>query len=658
MSRPVRKAECPNCGGPIEMKLGSAHALVCPYCRFSVLRTGTELLALGKVADLVPTAADFAVGDVLAIGGHEALVGGRVQRDHGRGPWDEYFVEIDQQRWGWLAKAQGRWMLTYATEPTAALPPWNVMQPGQRGGLPGAEGSWVVQERGAARVVSAEGELPEPVASGDRGHYVDLAAEGGGIATIDYGDGSDAPQLFVGRELGPGDVRVVNAAMGERPQEKVEVSRLRCPTCGAPVPIRAPEITQRAACPSCDSLLDFGGGSLRMLKKLNQMKAQPAIPLGSEGTLFGEKLVVIGFMTRTTRVEGETFHWREYLLWCDEGERSRSRYRWLMEDNGHWIYLWPVSTADVRPGSMTCSFDGRSHKLFSAVTGQVSHVQGEFYWQVEAGESAELKDFIKPPRVISQERSYGPGGIGEEVWSAGEHVDRKELWKAFSLPGSPPPQHGVGVVQPNPVKLGFTAVVAALLLIGFCVVSAMFEIVPSGTVVMSSPLNVPVSPSSRGEPDTTAHHVTTSPPFALARATPLKIEVASRADNQYLGVVGALVNQETGEVADFYVDAGYYHGVSGGESWSEGSQNETAYLSSVPPGSYVLRLDPFWQSYPQPGAPSTLTPPSANVTVTAGKRSPYTMLIVLGLLLMPLILAVSRHNEVEKRRLQNSNILG
>ena len=72
-----RAMGCPNCGGPIEMKLGTSWVVVCPWCRHTVMRTDRDLQTLGKVADLVPTAPAHAVGDSGTVGGHPILVGGR-----------------------------------------------------------------------------------------------------------------------------------------------------------------------------------------------------------------------------------------------------------------------------------------------------------------------------------------------------------------------------------------------------------------------------------------------------------------------------------------------------------------------------------------------------------------------------------------------------
>ncbi|HEX5656082.1 MAG TPA: hypothetical protein VFX59_02760 [Polyangiales bacterium] len=59
----ARQAECPNCGAPIAWQLASSQAAVCTYCQLSVVRSARSLEAIGRVAELVPTASPLAVGD-------------------------------------------------------------------------------------------------------------------------------------------------------------------------------------------------------------------------------------------------------------------------------------------------------------------------------------------------------------------------------------------------------------------------------------------------------------------------------------------------------------------------------------------------------------------------------------------------------------------
>jgi len=50
-----------------------------------------------------------------------------------------------------------------------------------------------------------------------------------------------------------------------------------------------------------------------------------------------------------------------------------------------------------------------------------------------------------------------------------------------------------------------------------------------------------------------------------------------------------------GAAYGFGLQSDYYHGVDGGERWSEGSRSRTVYVGRVPAGRYVLRLEPDQQ---------------------------------------------------------------
>tara|TARA_B100001750_G_scaffold67050_1_gene53245 strand:+ start:2823 stop:4745 length:1923 start_codon:yes stop_codon:yes gene_type:complete len=632
---------CPNCGGPIEMKLGTSWVVVCPWCRHTVMRTDRDLQTLGKVADLVPTAPAHAVGDSGTVGGHPILVGGRVQLDHGRGPWDEWYVQhTDSGHWGWLAQAQGHWYLTYPTDPGGPLPTFEQMQPGQRGQLPGLQGEWAVDERGESTTVSAEGELPFAIVSGQRGRYVDLSGPNGAFATIDYGDGREAPKLFAGRRLAPGELQLQATGSGPRPEQRLkEGQRLRCPTCGDTVPIEAPEITESAVCGSCNSLLDYAQGELRFLKKIEQARKRPYIPLGAKGRLKGEDVTCIGYMERWTRVDGMRFTWSEYLL------HTASGYRWLMEDQGHWQWITPIASGDVQPFGNTLRARGRSHVLWNRVNGYVDYVVGEFYWRVEKGETANLTDYIRPPHAISSEVSSG-----EVVWSASEHIDADTVRRAFGIEAKPPRATGVGIIQPNPYSLTFPAVcalIATVLLLG---TMGFVKARHRSDLLVDGPIRVPAAAST--QPDASGSGATVTPPFVIAEGpTLVEVELRTNANNQYVGVPAALIEQNTGEVIEFYVDAEYYHGVSGGESWREGSHSNSVHVARVPAGTYALRVDPFWQTFPQPGAYGAgLAPPVAEISVETGATSRACLLLGLLFIWLPAIYFFARHSTFEKKR--------
>jgi hypothetical protein len=61
-------------------------------------------------------------------------------------------------------------------------------------------------------------------------------------------------------------------------------------------------------------------------------------------------------------------------------------------------------------------------------------------------------------------------------------------------------------------------------------------------------------------------------------------------DNAWAFVEGALVSTDHDELFEFAQELSYYHGVEGGESWSEGGPQQSVLLGRVPPGNYQLHL--------------------------------------------------------------------
>lgn len=624
-----RKADCPNCGGPVEFKLGSSLTCVCEYCRFAIVRTELSVEAIGKVAQLVPTAPIMAVGDRGSLDGRGFEVGGRLQLDHGAGPWDEWYIAYEDGSWGWLAKAQGQLHTTQAL-PAEDLPNWESLTPGSQLNLPGTGEAFTVAERGGSAVVSAEGELPMVVDPRASGRYVDLSGPGGLFATIDYGDGSEAPALFVGRTLGPEALTVEGRGLRPAPSEKVDTARLRCPTCGAPVPIQTPESTERAACGSCNSLLDFEAGNLRYLAKLDQPELHPAIPLGSSGNVLGEEVLVIGYLRRSCPGEYYRYTWSEYLV------HTRYGYRWLLESDGHFTYLRPTPAGKVKQGSGSATYRGERYRSFTSSTATVDAVVGEFYWRVQQGDRSRTQDFVAPPKMLSYEATDS-----EVNWSAGEYIDGKTLWQDLSLPGNPPVSSGVAPAQPNP-HVGRMKLAGGLLLA--LAITAMVLPGASSPPLDETRLNVPPSP---GEQATEQTSVTLTEPFDVSRST-LRLDLETNLSNAWIAVATALINEDTGEVREFFVQTEEWHG----PDYSEGGPNQSEYIDRLPPGRYSLRYDVRWGK--QTGL-RTGTPPRATMRAVEGDRSSLACVLAGLLILLPALVGLLRRGLFEARRWKESD---
>ncbi len=640
---------------------------VCGYCKALASRKDRNPELLGKVASLVDTGSPLALGATGRFTGRAFTLAGRVQLKHPLGGvWDEWYLALDDGRWGWLAEAQGRFYLTFAQAPHGALPGVASLQAGGPADL-GPDGQWTVGEVSEALFHSAEGEIPWAVEPGGRYHYADLSGRSGAFATLDYSE--DPPLLFLGRQV---ELRELGLRGGTSQPTRIATQNLNCPHCGGPLALRAPDQTQRVGCPGCGSLLSAEGGKLAFLRSLEQPHPELSIPLGAEGTLGGEKLICIGQLRRSCRVDGTTYPWNEYLL-LD----SQHGFRWLVQSDGHWslaVALAPGECPSVRAQERNITALGSKWRRFQDVEAVVEGVWGEFYWQVEQGERVQVSEFIAPPRSLTRELQPHPNG-GEEVnWSLSTYLESVEVVTAFHLPGKLPRPVGISSFQPNPHRtmLEKTAlwVVGALGLLLLVILAEsvthrnvelfgqrldLFELTPGlmNTAGEPAPMGIrarntrpirttPAAPAEPQEP------VFFSDPITIADGRKnLAFTLKAPVNNAWVGVEGALVSETTGVAELFLVESSYYHGVDGGESWSEGGQADTVFLDAVPPGTYVLRLAPQWEGR---------VPPVRAIEVQLHQgvmRWLYPGLALLAILAVPLLM-LFRLAAFETRRWQES----
>ena len=130
--------------------------------------------------------------------------------------------------------------------------------------------------------MTAAGELPFDVEPGSLLRYADLSGPGGQLATLDYGTGTKAEALYVGREVTLEEIGLTGLPDEEDRRKKTSAQNLSCPQCGGPLEIRAPDQAQRVACPYCGSLLD-ATKDLAVLEALSSVAGAASDPPGVEG---------------------------------------------------------------------------------------------------------------------------------------------------------------------------------------------------------------------------------------------------------------------------------------------------------------------------------------------------------------------------------------
>ncbi|HEU4597587.1 MAG TPA: DUF4178 domain-containing protein [Pyrinomonadaceae bacterium] len=668
------RAGCPSCGAEVIFKSGSSVVRVCDFCNSVVARTDRGVEDVGKVADVIESGSPLEVGLRGVCRGVAFELTGRAQLEHAAGGmWDEWYAALADGRWGWLAEAQGRFYLTFQIQVPApqSLPTFDQLQLGQPVEAIPAQIPLVASEKGEARMLAAEGEIPYLLTPGEIYPYADLSGREGVFGTLDYGE--QPPLVYVGREVTLEELGITptGRTRAEEPRA-VTASRLNCPQCAGPLELRAPDAAERVTCPNCGALLDINKGELRYLKTLEPRGSAPSIPLGAVAEFEGQQWTVVGFMSRSVEFEGVRYFWQEYLLY-----NPMNGFRWLVESDGHWSYVVAVPPGEVTETGKTAVYGGQPFKIFQDAAARVEYVQGEFYWKVSVGETAHAVDYVRPPLMLSKEVSggYGPaqrkGAIeAEEInWSLGTYVPLKEIEKKFGV--DLPKPHTVAPNQPFPNKSIYRywlLLTFALLLVG-----AWTLVTSSRTVVYeqshtlqpaASPtptpnvINLPggrtmtvpstISPLQNIASAQDGTQVIFSEAFELKGRQNLKITGTANVSNNWLYVAGDLINEETGLVQSFDLPIEYYFGTDGGESWTEGSHDETAYISALPAGRYTMRLEAQWEKWNQ------AVPPKLSVRVEQGvPRILNLVLALVALALVPLFVAI-RHASFESRRWKDS----
>jgi hypothetical protein len=633
------QVQCPGCGGPVVFQVGAGVVAVCPNCRSAVARADRKVEDLGKVAALVETGAALKVGVEGRYNGQRFHLVGRTQLKHpAGGVWDEWYAAFPNDRWGWLAEAQGRYYLTFEKSVSEGLPDFDSLQIQQALTLPEVETSLTVSEKGSASVLGAEGTLPYRYAPGAEYDYADLTGKGGAFATLDYSD--DAPVLYLGQQLTL-DALGISERAGKDAWEQRQVAgkKLSCPKCAGKLDIRAPERTERVGCPYCGAMLEATEGDLRFLTmpaKLEQ-ELQPLIPLGAVGKFGDDERTCIAMLRRSVTFDSIDYFWDEYLLY-----HPRDGFEWLVHSDTHWSRVRSVSPGEIEMTGFGMNYQDKPFKLFQLATGTVRAVLGECYWKVSVGEEARMSDCIAPPLILSRETSTykdDKGKPSEEVnWSLGEYITIDEIKKAFDLPQDLPSPTGVAPNQPFRHRRVYLFGIALSVIL--CVLALLGA--RSREVYRTTFHLQPLPPGQKTQV------FFSEDKFELRGWRNVCVTVDCPNLQGGLGVEGDLVHDADGKMQPFAAWMGYWTGVDGGEAWTEGSTREAMFVTAQSKGTYSLRLEVEPEN---PALPQTIL-----VKVEQGVTRMKTFLFALALLVSAPIGTALYHMWFEQQRWKNSSL--
>lgn len=589
----VRFTECSSCGAQVPIYSRASVQSVCPFCRSTLVRTDMRWEDVGKMAVVANDLSPFTIGMSGTFNGKSFTIIGRIQQQYSEGMWNEWLLSFSDSKTAWLSEGSGMFYLTQLISAKELLPSFDAIELGKSVLLEGK--SFSVSNIERARCIATEGEIPFSVGAESEANLVDLTGENAQFACLDYSDAN--PLLYIGRAV---DIEQLNINIDLKVPAKLKAESLVCAGCGNSVTLLNPA-SQSVVCVSCGMANEYSNGKLLRLFSQENRKGRFSIPVGTKGVLEGVAYEVIGAMERT----GGGDRWAEYLLYS-----ASKGVRWLVCANGHWSLLKTCPPPSVQNNYIY--FNNRSYKHFSTYRSSVNYVLGEFYWKLGRGESAHCVDFVCPPFVLSSEKN------GKEiVWSEGYYLQAQDVAAAFSI--KPPSKRGVGINQPSPIVWKYFAAY----IIALCALVMVSQFVPKKKAQL---FNI-------GELHLTHNSSATSlvsDPFVLTNPHGLfEVSTRTNVNNDWVDFEYRLINQATGEARMMNREVAYYYGTDGDGSWSEGSTSDTARLSDVTAGTYVLEVDADTERAVRPEV-------DARISVAHGRSSTSNLLLmVLGLALGP-----------------------
>ncbi len=105
---------CPACGGEVSFQSVASIFSVCPYCRMMLVRKDLNVETYGKMAELPPDTSVLQIGTSGKYQNKSFSLVGRVRQSWSDGFWNEWYALFDDTTEGWLAEAQGFYMMSFA----------------------------------------------------------------------------------------------------------------------------------------------------------------------------------------------------------------------------------------------------------------------------------------------------------------------------------------------------------------------------------------------------------------------------------------------------------------------------------------------------------------------------------------------------------------
>ncbi|MBC7465750.1 MAG: DUF4178 domain-containing protein [Bdellovibrio sp.] len=197
---------CPSCSAEIQFSSSVALYCVCRYCRSQIFRNEQQVDLLGKQAELpedVSPVQIFSEGEAF---GKKFRVLGKVKMQWAGGTWNEWFLTYSDGTLGWLAEAQGKWILS-TEKKEVVFPDLEDIRVGRKFTLDSV--AFIYTDKKEATSYGFEGELPFLTVAGEKRFSVDLLSDKSNrFLSFEYS--KDERKAFIGKYVTLTELKMTN----------------------------------------------------------------------------------------------------------------------------------------------------------------------------------------------------------------------------------------------------------------------------------------------------------------------------------------------------------------------------------------------------------------------------------------------------------------
>jgi len=211
----MKRFNCPSCGAEVVFASNLSVYAVCKYCSSMIVLHDQDAGVIGTMAALPGDMSPFQIGTEGYYEGKHFTLVGRMKVGWEDGSWNEWFLDTDDGRRGWLAEAQGCYAVCFEVGPPgldfAGRAIQDQAKPGKFIGstLLLANQTLKVVDSKRATCIGSEGELPFAAPQGRATLSVDLLGPHGEFGCVEIETGK--LRAFVGRYVDWKDLRCSSA---------------------------------------------------------------------------------------------------------------------------------------------------------------------------------------------------------------------------------------------------------------------------------------------------------------------------------------------------------------------------------------------------------------------------------------------------------------